>query len=43
MEGTSEDVAKARLQDRELLYQFKQVEELGEEDRKVIKIFWMPS
>ena len=39
MEGTSEEAAKAYVHDRELLHKFKQVEELNEEDKKVVKIF----
>ena len=39
MEGTLEEAAKVHIHDRELLHQFKQVEVLADEDKKVIKIF----
>lgn len=37
LEGTTGEVAKARFEDRELLKQFQQVEQLPEEDKAVIK------
>lgn len=39
MEGTTEEAAKAHLNDRELLHQFKQVESLDGEDKHVVKVF----
>ena len=39
MEGTVETAAKAHIHDRELLDQFKQIEELESEDKHVIKVF----
>lgn len=39
MDGSAEAAAKAHLQDRELLEHFRQVEELGEQDKHVVKIF----
>lgn len=37
IEGTTEDAAKAKFEDRELLLQFQQVEKLQEEDKLVVK------
>ena len=37
LEGTTEDAAKAKFEDRELLLQFQEVEKLQEEDKQVIK------
>jgi len=37
IEGTSEEAAKARFEDRELLRQFQEVEHLDEEDKAVVK------
>ncbi len=37
IEGTTEDVAKACFEDRELLQQFQQVEKLDDDDKTVIK------
>lgn len=37
LEGTVDDVAKAKFEDRELLRQFQEVEHLPEEDKTVIK------
>lgn len=37
MEGATEEVAKARIEDRELLKQFQQVEKLPNDDKIVIK------
>ena len=37
LEGTPEDAAKIRLNDRELLQQFQEVEQLPDEDKDVIK------
>jgi len=37
IEGATEEVAKAKIEDRELLRQFQEVEELPEEDKYVIK------
>ncbi len=39
MEGSLESVAKTNFSDKELFYQFKQIEELEEQDKKTIKIF----
>jgi len=39
MEGSLGEAAQERIQDKELLHQFNRVQALGEEDRKVIKIF----
>jgi transcriptional regulator with XRE-family HTH domain len=37
LEGSTEDAAKAKFKDRELLQQFQEVERLPEEDKNVIK------
>lgn len=37
LEGASDDAAKAKFEDRELLRQFQEVEQLPEEDKKVVK------
>ncbi len=37
IEGTTEEAAKARFEDRELLCQFQEVEKLPEEDKMVVK------
>lgn len=37
MEGTTEEAAKARFEDRELLRQFQEVESLPDDDKIVIK------
>jgi transcriptional regulator with XRE-family HTH domain len=37
IEGHSEEAAKARFEDRELLRQFQEVEKLDEEDKVVVK------
>jgi hypothetical protein len=37
IEGSIEDAAKAKFEDRELLMQFQEVEKLQEEDKYVIK------
>lgn len=37
MEGTVQDAARARFEDRELLRQFQAVEKLPDDDKKVIK------
>jgi len=37
LEGATEDAAKAKFEDRELLRQFQEVERLPEEDKNVIK------
>lgn len=37
LEGTTEEAAKARFEDRELLQQFQAVEKLPDEDKTVIK------
>ena len=37
LEGSTDSVAKARFEDRELLRQFQEVEKLPEEDKMVIK------
>lgn len=37
LEGASDEAAKARFEDRELLWQFQEVERLPEEDKLVIK------
>ena len=36
-EGTTEDAARARIEDRELLQQFQQVEKLADDNKVVIK------
>jgi transcriptional regulator with XRE-family HTH domain len=37
LEGITNEAAKAKFEDRELLRQFQQVEQLSEEDKNVIK------
>lgn len=37
LEGAANDAAKARFEDRELLRQFQQVEQLSAEDKSVVK------
>lgn len=37
LEGATDDAAKAKFEDRELLKQFQEVERLPEEDKNVIK------
>lgn len=37
MEGSTQEVARARLEDRELVRMFKEVETLSEEDRTVVR------
>jgi hypothetical protein len=37
LEGSTNEAAKARFEDRELLQQFQEVERLPEEDKMVIK------
>ncbi|MCU7860698.1 MAG: helix-turn-helix domain-containing protein [Candidatus Thiodiazotropha sp. (ex Lucinoma kastoroae)] len=37
LEGSTEDAAKAKFEDRELLRQFQEVEHLSEEDKTVVK------
>ncbi|WP_455820005.1 helix-turn-helix domain-containing protein [Pseudomonas cerasi] len=37
LEGASDEAAKARFEDRELLRQFQEVEQLPDEDKEVIK------
>lgn len=37
IEGETDDVARAKLEDRELLYLFQQIESLPDEDKNVIK------
>ena len=39
MQGSHDDVVSAQLKDRELLEQFKQVEQLNEEDKHLVKTF----
>jgi hypothetical protein len=39
MSGTSEEMASGQLSDKELLNQFKQIEQLPDQDRDVVKIF----
>jgi transcriptional regulator with XRE-family HTH domain len=39
MEGDTEDAARARFQDRELLRQFQQVEQLADDDKELVKKF----
>lgn len=39
IEGETDEVAKARLEDRELLNQFREIEKLPENDKSVVKIF----
>ncbi len=38
MEGSTDQAAKAKFQDRELLKQFQEVERLPDEDKNVIKV-----
>lgn len=38
LSGSSDEVAKAKLEDREFLYQFQELEKLPEEDKNVVKI-----
>ena len=38
LDGASDIVARARLEDRELLQQFQEVEKLGDEDKRVVKV-----
>ncbi len=38
LEGATENVAKARIEDRELLKQFQEIEKLSNGDKTVIKI-----
>jgi len=37
MDGSVEDAARARFEDRDLLRQFQEVEQLAEEDKAVVK------
>lgn len=37
MEGTTEEAARARFEDRELLRQFQEVEDLPDDDKAVVK------
>ncbi|MFP1814156.1 hypothetical protein ACLEC6_17620 [Lonsdalea quercina] len=37
LEGATDEAAKARFEDRELLRQFQEVEQLPDEDKEVIK------
>ncbi len=37
LEGSTEDAAKAKFEDRELLRQFQEVEHLPDEDKTVVK------
>lgn len=37
LEGSTEEAAKAKFEDRELLRQFQEVEHLSEEDKTVVK------
>ncbi len=39
MNGSTEDIANNTLNDKELLNQFKQIEQMTEKDKSVIKIF----
>jgi transcriptional regulator with XRE-family HTH domain len=39
MSGTAEDIANDTLKDKELLNQFKLIEQLPDNDRNVVKIF----
>jgi len=39
IEGATGEVAKAKLEDRELLYQFQEIEKLPEDDKMVVKKF----
>lgn len=38
IEGSTEDAAKAKFEDRELLMQFQEVEKLQEDDKHVVKM-----
>ncbi len=38
LNGANDTIARARLEDRELLQQFQEVERLGDEDKRVIKV-----
>jgi transcriptional regulator with XRE-family HTH domain len=38
LEGSEDNVARARLGDRELLQQFQEVETLAEEDKHIVKV-----
>jgi transcriptional regulator with XRE-family HTH domain len=37
LEGSTQDVARARFEDRELLIQFQKVEKLPQEDKELVK------
>ena len=39
MEGSVNDMARARMEDQELMTQFQEVEKLPEDEKKVVKIF----
>jgi len=39
MDGSVNDMARARMEDQELMTQFQEVENLPEEEKKVVKIF----
>lgn len=39
MNGSNNDIASGQLTDKELLYQFKEVEKLNQEDKHLIKTF----
>lgn len=39
MEGTPDSQAKARIEDRDLLRQFQEVEKLSDSEKSVVKIF----
>ncbi len=39
MNGTTDEAASSLLQDKEFLNLFRSVEQLGKEDKKMIKIF----
>ena len=39
IEGDTDEVAKAKLEDRELLYQFQEIEKLPDDDKAVVKKF----
>lgn len=38
LNGSTDSVARARLEDRELLQQFQEVETLSDEDKRVVKV-----
>jgi transcriptional regulator with XRE-family HTH domain len=38
LEGTTNDVARARMEDRELLQQFQEIEKLSDDDKHVVKV-----